>query len=294
VGLSKTTAHVWRPEQEAGFLDPRVVLHVWPWPLTLLAGVGLVWPRESGATRIRALVAISALVVAVLLFTPALAFVVDAVGGWMPVRLLHLVLPWLAAALALRGLLAHTRALPRAVGVVAVAGVAVVALRDAAAATSPEANPPFTAQARAEAAGLRPQLHDHVFVSADLLAYGLAGAASGRPLGIPPGHASPYGDFRREHRRVKRALEEATPGCWAALLSLYPQIELLVTPGTSALTENEVWKSRAGEEPARARRALAEVAALAPVHVGTYFRVDEVRAPPHTAGLAMGRGAECR
>jgi hypothetical protein len=158
----------------------------------------------------------------------------------------------------------------------------------------------LTAAARAEAATLRESLRGRTFVAPDLMGYGLAAPTLGRPLAVPPGHASPFGDFRRQQRRVHRALSANTPECWAAIFALYPDADFLLTPAAGAVVERRIWQERFPEvRPEEIRDRLRSLGVLAPVHAGPSFVLDALTPaglgegrPARTGG--MGTGPRCR
>lgn len=298
-GLAKSSAHTFHPaaREWAGFrvMHPAALLGLWPLPLTVLAAFGL---AGTGASpRARRLALLGSAVTALLLFTPLFGKAVDVFGAWMTGRFAHLAFVWLAAARGAALLLASARPWVRAAGATLVAAAAVhAAFLASGDFTDTGRHPPFSGAARAEATGLRSAMAGRGYVSADLVAYALAAPTLGRPLGVPPGHASPYGDFVREHRRVARALGANTRECWASLLSLYPDVELLVTPAPGAAVERDVWAARVGNDPEEVRRLFAEAGALEPLAAGPHFVVDRIRNPDPSRAFTgeMGEGRRCQ
>jgi hypothetical protein len=159
---------------------------------------------------------------------------------------------------------------------------------------------PLTAAARADDAGLRGTLRGRSFLAPDLLGYGLAAHTLGRPLAVPPGHASPFGDFRRQQRRVHRAFSANTPECWEALFAIYPDAGFLLTPADGAVVERRIWRERFPEvTPEAVRDQLRSLGVLVPAHEGAVWVLDVLdplhsptARPARTGG--MGAGPRCR
>jgi hypothetical protein len=132
-------------------------------------------------------------------------------------------------------------------------------------------------------------MRDATYVSADSLGYGLAGPTLGRPLAVPPGHASPFGDFRRQQRRVHRAFLVNSDHCWSALLALYPEVRFLVTPAANAEVERGIWKALfPAVSPEAVRARLLALGVLHPMAAGSRFVVDELSVPPAAAFAGAG------
>jgi hypothetical protein len=155
----------------------------------------------------------------------------------------------------------------------------------------------FSREAKAEAYALRGRLRGRVYLSLDMIGYATATPTLGRPLAVPPGQASPFGDFPQRQRRAHRALATNTPECWRALLALYPDLEYLLTPGPDARVERELWTERLGATtPEAVRETLGEMGVLAPVESGRYFVLDVLHHPMAAEGLpsrGMGVGERC-
>jgi hypothetical protein len=127
------------------------------------------------------------------------------------------------------------------------------------------------------------------------MGYALAAPTLGRPLSVPPGHASPFGDFVRQQRRVNRALATNTPECWAALFALYPDARLIVTPAVGAADERALWAARTPTSPEAVREQLSAMGAMEPVFAGRFFAIDALRPPASFESVeGMGKGALCR
>ncbi len=256
-GLARTSAHTWRPEQvEAlGFLwmRPSQVLELLPPGALVLALAGLVVPCRPERRLARDLCRVGTILTLLVLLTPLYQATVEVFGAWMVGRVAILVFPWLSAALALEWLGSEGRSAARraALAAVLVALAAEAAVRARADWTGQEY--PVTAAARAEAESLREILRGRTFVAPDFMGYGLAASTLGRPLAVPPGHASPFGDFRRQQRRVHRALSTNSAECWSALLALYPDADFLLTPAAGRSVERRIWQEgfpgRAGSDP---------------------------------------------
>jgi hypothetical protein len=215
-------------------------------------------------------------------------------------RVAILAFPWLSATLAILWL--WGRGSSRGRRAVALAAVAAVAFEAGgrAAADWRDRTYDFVPSAQAEATGLREALRGRSFIAPDLIGYGLATPTLGRPLAVPPGHVSPFGDFRRQQRRVHRAFSANTAECWAALFALYPDTEFLVTPAGEASVERRIWNERfptTGPEAVRDR--LRSLGVLRPVHEGTTFVLDALVPARLAEGResrsgGMGRGPRCR
>ena len=303
-GLDRNAAHEWRPEQITilglRWMSPSHLLELIPSAILLLAAIGLsIRPPPERQIAART-VTMGTLLTLVVLVTPLYHLTSGFFGGWMAGRVAALAFPWLAASLALERLLTGTgggrlgRALGVALSVAAATQGASRCLNEWA-----ERRYDFTPRAQADALALRDTLRGQSYLGPDLLVYGTAALTLGRPLGVPPGHASPFGDFRRQQRRVERALATNTPGCWAALFGLYPDTHYLITPGPHASAERALWEDRfPGVSPEEVRQLLLGLGALRPVRKGAVFQLDEVgsaaltKAGRGTSG--MGRGSQCR
>jgi hypothetical protein len=302
-GLARTSAHTWRPEQfEAlGFvwMRPGQILDLLPVGPLILALVGLVVPCRHEWRLARTLCRFGSLAAALVLLTPLYQVAVEVFGAWMVGRVTVIAFPWLSAALALDWLRGDGRSRMRRA--VEIAVLLVVALECAGRATGDWADQPYalSAAAWAEATSLRETLRGRTFLAPDLMGYGLAAPTLGRPLAVPPGHASPFGDFRRQQRRVHRALAANTAECWTALLTLYPDAAFLLTPAPGAEVERRIWRERfPTATPEAVRDRLRELGVLAPVREGPLFVVDAFvpglgpGRPGRTGG--MGLGLRCR
>ena len=303
-GLSRTSAHTWRPEQvEAlGFrlMSPGQLLELFPASVLGLALVGLVVPPRPERRRARAIAGVGTLLCALVLLTPLYHWAVEWFGGWMVGRVAALAFPWVSAALALEWMLGDGRAWARRAAVAALLAVVAAQGFGRAASDWRDRAYAFTAAARGEALALRETLRGHTYLAPSLIGYGVAAPTLGRPLAVPPGHASPFGDFRRQERRVHRALAANTEECWAALLGLYPDVAFLLTPAAGATVERRIWQERLPEtSPEAVRERLRALGALEPVHEGPTFVLDALRPAPFLAGRSprrggMGSGRSCR
>jgi hypothetical protein len=302
-GLARTSAHTWRPEQVEAFglrwMRPDELLDLLPVSVLVLAVLGLV-VRAPGERRLAQEIArVGTLVAALLLFSPLYHLATSFFGGWMVGRFVVLAFPWLAAAIGLEWTLREGGGWWRGAGVVITAAV----LAQAAARTVSDWRDDayaLTAAARDEASSLRRTLRGRTYVSPSPIGYGVAAPTLGRPLAVPPGHASPFGDFRRQERRVHRALAANTEECWAALVGLYPDAAFLLTPAPGATVERRIWSERIPEtSPEAVRALLLSLGALEPVHAGRVFVLDALLPLPLVAGRpapgpGMGRGRHCR
>jgi hypothetical protein len=302
-GLVRTSAHTWRPGQLTvlgmSFLEPGELLAQIPVSLLLLTIAGLVVPAAAHR-RAQTFGRLGLLCVVLVFFTPLYGLAAKLFGAWLVPRFAVLAFPWLGATLALAFLVSLRDRPWRSLGPLAAIGlVAWVAakpvdraVRELAGRT---ADFRFGAEAQAEAFALRLHLKDRQLLSADLMGYALAGPTLGQPLSVPPGHASPFGDFVRQQRRVNRALATNTPECWTALFSLYPDARLLVTPAAGALDERALWAARTPTSPEAVREQLSAMGALQPVLAGRFFVIDALRPPAAAESVErMGRGSLCR
>jgi hypothetical protein len=271
-----------------------------PAAVLVLALVGLAVARAPQRRLARAILFMGTALGAAVLFTPLYHLAVTWFGGWMAGRVVALAFPWLAATLALEWTWGGGAARGRRLA--AIAAVAVVAGQGLVRAATDWRDRAYelTAAARVEAVALRGVLRGRTYLTADVLGYGLAAATLGRPLAVPPGHASPFGDFRRQQRRVHRALSANSEECWAALFALYPDVAFLVTPASGAVVERRIWGERLPETtPAAVRERLASLGVLEPVAAGPTFVLDALRpgalgAAHGTPRVGMGTGARCR
>jgi hypothetical protein len=304
VGLARTSAHTWRPEQvEAlGFMwmRPGQVLDLLPLGILALSLVGLVAPCRPERRLARTVGRVGTLLVLLVLFTPLYQASVGLFGAWMVGRVAVLAFSWSSATLAIEWIRGEGRSPSRRVA------EAVLLLAIGAEATTRAARDwkgeayPFNPAAREEATGLRATLRDRTFIAPDLLGYGLAAPTLGRPLAVPPGHASPFGDFRRQQRRVHRAFSANTDECWRVLLALYPDVTFLVTPAPGAAIERRIWEERfPGVGPEAVRERLRALGVLTSSHSGALFVVDGLQPdraplPPSGRTAGMGTGPRCR
>jgi hypothetical protein len=302
-GLTRTSAHVWRPGQVTwlglSFLEPGELLAQIPAPMLLLTFIGLVVPATADR-RARKLGRLGLLAVALVFFTPLYGLAAKLFGAWLVPRLAALAFPWVGGTLAVAFLVVPRERPWRYLGPALALGLLTLVLArpigrafdELAGRTS---DFPFGTEAQREAFTLRPHLRDRQFLSADLMGYALAAPTLGQPLSVPPGHASPFGDFVRQQRRVNRALATNTPECWSALFALYPDARLLVTPATGATDERALWAARTSMSPEAVRERLAAMGALEPLFAGRFFVIDALRPPPTSESVErMGRGALCR
>jgi hypothetical protein len=303
-GLARTSAHTWRPEQiEAlGFLwmRPSQILDLLPLGALVLAFAGLVAPCRQERRLARELCRVGTLLTLLVLLTPLYQATVEAFGAWMVSRVLVLAFPWLSAALGLEWLRGEGSSRTRRAAVAALMVTISLESASRAAGDWTREDYPLTAAARAEAAGLRGTLRGRSFLAPDLLGYGLAAHTLGRPLAVPPGHASPFGDFRRQQRRVHRAFSANTPECWEALFAIYPDAGFLLTPADGAVVERRIWRERFPEvTPEAVRDQLRSLGVLVPAHEGAVWVLDVLdplhsptARPARTGG--MGAGPRCR
>ena len=185
----------------------------------------------------------------------------------MMARVAFLAFPWLAAAAGIAWLWSTASALPLLpLRRVVAAALAVLAATQAVARESREwadRRDEFRPEAQAEALSLRELLHGRSYLSLDMIGYATATPTLGRPLAVPPGQASPFGDFARRQRRAHRALSTNSPECWSALFELYPDLEYLLTPAPEARVERALWHQRLGAvTPEAVRDTLAGMGAL--------------------------------
>jgi hypothetical protein len=301
LGLRKSAAHLWRPDQlEVGafrILSPASLPGLVSWGVLGLALVGLLVPAPRGLELARRLARIGTALALLLLFTPLYQLGAGLFGGWMMARVAFLAFPWIAAVLGLVGLTTGASWPPRLVAT----ALSVLAAHHAVAREAAEWDDrrlEFRREAQAEARSLRELLHGRLYLSLDRLGYATATPTLGRPLAVPPGQASPFGDFPRRQRRAHRALATNSPECWSALFGLYPDLAYLLTPGPDAPVERGLWTDQFGETtPERVRETLTGMGALQPVSAGRYFVLDALRPAPTPDGLpsrrGMGQGERC-
>jgi hypothetical protein len=301
-GLRKSAAHLWRPDQvEVGLfrmLSPASLPDLVPWGVLGLALVGLLVPAPAGLALAQRLARLGSALALVLLFTPLYQLGASVLGGWMMARVVFLAFPWVAAAAGLAWLTPAEAPWPRRL---AAAALAFLAAHHAVAREAGEwadRRFEFRPQAQAEALELRGLLRGRLYLSLDMIGYATATPTLGRPLAVPPGQASPFGDFPRRQRRAHRALATNSPECWSALFELYPDLSHLLTPGPKASVEQVLWKDRLGEAtPEAVRETLAGMGALRPVVAGDFFVLDELTPVPTSGGppsrRGMGQGDRC-
>ncbi len=301
-GLRKSAAHLWRPDQvEVGLfriLSPASLPDLVSWGVLGLALVGLLAPAPAGLALAQRLCRYGSALAIVLLFTPLYQLGASVVGGWMMARVVFLALPWVAAAVGLAWLAPTGASWPRRVAATAFAVVAAHHAVGREVREWADRRYEFRREAQAEARELRDLLHGRFYLSMDMLGYATATPTLGRPLAVPPGQASPFGDFPRRQRHAHRALATNTRECWKALFELYPDLSYLLTPGPEATVERALWKERLGETtPEAVRETLEGMGALEPVSGGRYFVLDALRPTPTPAGLSsrtgMGQGDRC-
>jgi len=249
-------------------------------PALALAAAAALWVRRRLALRAEAatLSWLAPAAVGALLFAPPLYHLLSGLfGGWMVPRLLTITFLWLPAAAALDALTREDR--PR--GGRALAALLAFALFWAGGARvvrdfrEPALYAPFTAEARAEARGLREMLQRQHYLSSAYLAYGLAPFTLGHPLAVPPGHGSQYHPFGERSRDVHATFAASAPACWARLFARYPGQRYLVTPAPGATSERAVWRAEVPDRsPEEVRRSLEEVGAARRVFEGAHFVVD--------------------
>ncbi len=302
LGLRRSPAHLWRPDQiEVGvlrMLSPASLPDHVPWGVVGLLLVGLLAPAAPEVALARRLARLGAALTVVLLFTPLYHAGATVLGAWMMARVVFLAFPWIGAALGLGWLLAAGSAhWPRRIVAAALAVLAATQAVSREAAEWRDRRYVFSREAKAEAYALRGRLRGRVYLSLDMIGYATATPTLGRPLAVPPGQASPFGDFPQRQRRAHRALATNTPECWRALLALYPDLEYLLTPGPDARVERELWTERLGATtPEAVRETLGEMGVLAPVESGRYFVLDVLHHPMAAEGLpsrGMGVGERC-
>jgi hypothetical protein len=265
-----------------------------------LALLGLAVPSRPERRRALEIARVGTLLCALVLITPLYHVGVLGFGGWMVGRVVALAFPWLSAVLALEWVRGDGRSRARQAGLCGLMAIVLAQGVGRAAADWRDRSYEFTTTARREAFGLRGTLRGRTYLAPSLIGYGVAAPTLGRPLAVPPGHASPFGDFRRQERRVHRALAANTEECWAALFGLYPDVEFLITPGRGAGVERRIWQERLPEtSPEEVRERLRSVGALDPVHEGPVFVLDALRPAslladrsPRSGG--MGAGRRCR
>jgi hypothetical protein len=302
LGLRRSPAHLWRPDQvEVGrlrMLSPASLPDLVPWGVLGLLLVGLLAPAAPDLALARRLARLGSALTLVLLFTPLYHAGASVLGGWMMARVVFVAFPWIGAAVGLAWLSAAGSG--RWARRTAAAALAVLAATQAVAREAAEWRDrryEFSPEAQAEALSLRDRLHNRAYLSLDMIAYATATPTLGRPLAVPPGQASPFGDFPQRQRRAHRALATNTPECWSALLALYPDLEYLLTPGPDARVERALWTERLGATtPEAVRETLGAMGVLEPVEAGRYFVLDALRHPPIAEGLShrgMGVGERC-
>ena len=228
--------------------------------------------------------------VALLLFTPIYQLGVWLIGGWMMPRMALLGFWWIPAAASLAALIESKAAWISSAGIVVAAllfwqgGARVV--RDY---QHPEVYWPVTSSARVDAQRLRDILKDRVYLSSPHLGYVLATYTLGRPLVVPPGHASPFHPFQERNRDGVNAIVRNTADCWAALFVRYPTLQYLVTPARPDSIEALVWRNDIPERTAdQVRRELARLGVLTPVSTSELFAVDAL-----AASAAVGDPSNC-
>jgi hypothetical protein len=280
-------------------MRPGQILELLPLGALCMALVGLVVPCRPERRLAREVCRAGTILTALVWLTPLYEAAADLFGAWMIGRVAILAFPWLSAALAIEWLRGQgpsrgrqAAAMAMLTGVTFEAGV-----RAAGDWRDPAYD--FAPAAQAEATGLRGTLRGRSFIAPDLMGYGLAAPTLGRPLAVPPGHVSPFGDFRRQQRRVHRAFSANTAECWAALFTLYPDTEFLVTPAAGAAVERRIWNERfPARGPEAVRDRLRSLGALTPVHEGTTFVLDGLapdRVAEHRGSRqGMGTGPRCR
>jgi hypothetical protein len=275
------------------WLNPAEVVHQSSAVMIGLAIAG-VWPaaRATLHPTLRRACLVANVGLALLFFTPLYQVAVKLVGGWMVPRVAFLGFWWLPAAGTLTALLDSKRrsmmwAATMAVALLFWQGGARV-IRDY---QHPEVYRPVTAGARADAESLRDLLKDQLFLSSPHLSYVLAAYSLGRPLAVPPGHASPFHPFEQRERDGVAALSRNSADCWAALFSRYPDVKYLVTPFPTDTVEAGVWHSEIARPPHAVRTELLRLHALAPVRTTKFFRVDAIT-PSATIGNAAACGAQ--
>jgi hypothetical protein len=303
-GLARTSAHTWRPEQFEAlglvWMRPGQILDLLPLGALVLALVGLGVPCRPERRLARELCRVGTLVAVLVMLTPLYPVTVEVFGAWMVGRVAVLAFPWLSAALAIEWLQGDGRSSVRRAAEIAVLVLIVAQATSRAAGDWVGQAYELTAAATAEAGALRGTLRGRTFVGPDLMSYGFAAPTLGRPLAVPPGHASPFGDFRRQQRRVHRAFSANTGECWAALLALYPDADFLLTPARGAGVERRIWQERFPEvTPEAVRERLRSLGVLASVHEGPLFVLDALRPQGLGAGRSMrtrgmGTGPRCR
>lgn len=250
------------------------------------------WPaaRATLDPTLRRFCVLANVALALLFFTPLYQVAATIVGGWMVPRLAFLGFWWLPAAATLAALLeSKQRLLTRT----ATFGAALLfwqggarVIRDY---QHPEVYRPVTAEARAEAEGLRDLLKDQLFLSSSHLSYVVAAYSLGKPLAVPPGHASPFHPFEQRERDGVAALARNSANCWAALFRRYPDVRYLVTPFPTDSVEADVWRSEVpGRPPYSVRAELLRLHTLVPVRTTRLLRVDAI-----TPSTAIGNSAAC-
>jgi hypothetical protein len=301
-GMRKSAAHLWRPDQiEVGtfrMLSPASLPDLVSWGVLGLALVGLLAPAPVGLALARRLARFGSVLAVLLLFTPLYQVGASVLGGWMMARVVFLALPWIAATAGLAWLTAAPARWPSRLAATALCVFAAHHAVFREASEWADRRFEFRAEAQAEARALREALHGRLYLSLDMIGYATATPTLGRPLAVPPGQASPFGDFPRRQRRAHRALATNTPECWRALLELYPDLAYLLTPGPEARVERSLWGERlGGVEPEAVREVLGGMGALVPVKAGKYFVLDALRALPAGSGppsrRGMGEGDRC-
>jgi hypothetical protein len=254
--------------------------------------VAAAWPapRAKLTPVLRTFCVLANIIVALLLFTPLYQLGVQLIGGWMMPRLAFLGFWWIPAAATLVTLLESERRWVSTTGAV-LAGLlfwqgGARVIRDY---QHPEVYRPVAASARSEAQGLRDVLKDRLYVSSPHLGYFLAAYTLGRPLVVPPGHASPFHPFEQRQRDGLAALARNTGDCWAALFAHYPDLEYLVTPASETSIEADVWRNDLPEQsPDRVRQELLRLRVLKPVGATSLFNVDAL-----IPSTTIGHPASC-
>jgi hypothetical protein len=268
------------------WLNPAVLVRQSSAVVLGLAVAG-VWPGARAKLNpvLRTFCGLANILVVLVLFTPLYQVGARLIGGWMMPRLAFLGFWWMPAAASLATLLESRQRWISTTGAALAAllfwhgGARVI--RDY---RHPEVYRPVTASARRDALGLRDVLKDRLYVSSPHLAYFLAAYTLGRPLVVPPGHASPFHPFEQRQRDGLAALSRNTGDCWAALFARYPSVAYLVTPAKADSIEADVWRSDIPEQsPDRVRGELLRLRVLTPVVATGLFNVDEL-IPSTTVG----------
>ncbi|MBI3400938.1 MAG: hypothetical protein HY048_05920 [Acidobacteria bacterium] len=276
------------------WLNPGELVHQTSAVMIVLAIAG-VWAsaRATLHPALRRFCVLANIGLALLFFTPLYQVAVKFVGGWMVPRLAFLGFWWLPAT---GTLTAMVDAKPRPMTWAAAGAVTLLfwqggarVIRDY---QHPEVYRPVTAEARADAEDLRDAFKDQLFLSSPHLAYMIASYSLGKPLAVPPGHASPFHPFEQRQRDGVAALSRNTADCWVALFSRYPDLKFLVTPLAEESVEGDLWRSEIPARPSSEVRAeLLRLHVLAPVRMTRRFFIDAIT-PSTAAGNAAACGAQ--